>query len=148
MGKTIRMIAIIALIGLVIGIGLKISNLTTDMATDQIDSIRMAERMEKYTIFDGETVCGSDVISAIRSFRLDDISIQVDNGGGDVKNYIYTDTTLKIKSTEKVVVATNKKNIGNGYINPTSKYRSELVYDDSLNGIIVGIRFTIVMVDH
>lgn len=83
-----------------------------------------------------------------RTYEFDIISIQVDNGGGDVKNYIYTDTTLKTKSTEKVVVATNKQNIGNGYINPTSKYRSELVYDDSLNGIIVGIRFTIVMVDH
>lgn len=83
-----------------------------------------------------------------RTYEFDIISIQVDNGGGDVKNYIYTDTTLKTKSTEKVVVATNKQNIGNGYINTTSKYRSEIVYDDSLNGIIVGIRFTIVMVDH
>ena len=148
--EALKIFAIIALTCLVIGLAFKIYNQSADatnVATDQIDSLKTAMAEEKYTTYDGKIVYGSDVISAIKSFRSDAICVQVDNGGGDVKTYIYSDTTLQTKSEEKVAKATNKRNIGNGYINPSSKYESELVYDDATGSIIVGINFTVVTAD-
>ena len=110
----------------------KLTNISTTMDESQ------------YTDYDGATVSGTQVISAIKQFGQEQICITVNNGHSTTP-YVYADISLSTPSTNMISAAENKVNLSTVYINPNSHYLGKITRDstDPIHGTIIGLDFTI-----
>ena len=111
---------------------------------DKIASLATTMEEEDVAKYDGATVSGTEVVSAIKQLQNQAICITVNNGHTTTA-YIYTDTSLTTQSTASIGDAQKKSNLSTVYINPSSNYVGKMIRDTAggTNGAIVGLEFTI-----
>lgn len=116
-------------------------------ALSQTEQMNTALDESKYTVYDGATVTGSQVLSAIKTFKNGDVYIEVDNdgdGGNEPVLYILDSKTggKRVSDTaysDSVSAAKNKSN-ADKYITPSAQFQGTVVRDSG-NGAIIGITF-------
>lgn len=113
---------------------------TGNKALNETDKVNAALMESNYTEYDGITVKGSRVLSAISVFSDDDIYINVD---GVSYNYDGSGGTLgnaKDAATKSADLKAAKTKGSSTYINPNSNYVGTV--DRDATEAIVGITFT------
>lgn len=115
-------------------------------ALSQTEQMNTALDESKYTVYDGATVTGSQVLSAIKTFKNGDVYVEVDNGSGTPIPYVLESATAGAKKQSDEVYATALKNAKDKsstttYITPAAQFIGQVVRDDK-NGAIIGITFT------
>lgn len=141
--KILEIIAVIAAVCIVIGIGFRILNkgaAASDMADKQITELTNAMEAEKYLAYEKNNLSGSDVLGAINNFKSDIFCITVDNGYSTVE-YGCTASDLSVKAAGKLSDAKDKTKLTTTYIDPSDSYIGEIMYDNS-GSIIIGLKFT------
>lgn len=114
-------------------------------ALSQTEQMNTALDESKYTVYDGATVTGSQVLSAIKTFKNGDVYVEVNNGSG-TETYVLSSNTAGAEAdtedayAEKITAAKNKKNTDK-YITPSAQFTGKVVRD-SANGAIIGVSFT------
>lgn len=97
---------------------------------------------DKYLVYDGAVVKGSDVLSFIQTCRTETICIEVVNGSTTTE-YVKKLSDLTQKADGVLAEAKDKANINTVYIDPTVDYKGEvLYYNDDASQSIIGVRFT------
>lgn len=114
-------------------------------ALSQTEQMNTALDESKYTVYDGATVTGSQVLSAIKTFKGGDTYIQVNNGSGTEVYVLSAASAGAEADTEdayatKITAAKNKAETGK-YITPSAQFTGKVDRDAS-NGAIIGITFT------
>ena len=66
-------------------------------ALSQTEQMNTALDESKYTVYDGATVTGSQVLSAIKTFKNGDVYVEVDNGSGTKTAYVLEAATAGAK---------------------------------------------------
>lgn len=133
---------VVIVLGLVaiLFIGLNKSRDFSDVAFNKMDAMSVMAEEYDYTRYDGTTVSGGDVVSALKYFAgqvNNPICVTVNNGV-TTKAYIYTDSSLSTPSTESIG-NTSKKRMRDYYISPSTYYEGTVVRD--AQGVIVEIDF-------
>ena len=134
---TIVVIAIACLLG---GLLFWIFDAGKESITGSVNDItKTTARVEesKYTQYDGMEITGSQVVSAVTSFKGDNVFVSVDNGKS-VSYYLW-DATLTNENPTKIKELSNKKNLS-AYANPSSYFVGEVIRDSDTEAII-GISF-------
>lgn len=114
-------------------------------ALSQTEQMNTALDESKYTVYDGATVTGSQVLSAIKSFKGGDVYIQVNNGSGTETAYVLQDASAGADNqteeqyAEALKKAKDKKETST-YITPAAQFTGSVVRDEK-NGAIIGIHF-------
>ncbi len=111
---------------------------------DKITSLSTTLEEEDVAQYDGLTLSGTQVISALKQLAGQPVCITVSNGHTTTA-YNYTDTTLQTVSTAQTAAVENKANLSTVYINPSSVYVGSVVRDSAggVKGAIVGLNFVI-----
>ena len=114
------------------------SKSSVDNSMGQYDEIISQHGDIKYSIYDGSSVSGSEVVSLIKGISSnDEISIVVTNGYGAAKTYTYEN----VKATGSTVLSDiADKSKSESYINPNASFMGKITKDK--NGVIVAISFT------
>lgn len=115
-------------------------------ALSQTEQMNTALDESKYTVYDGATVTGSQVLSAIKTFKNGDVYVEVDNGSGTKTAYVLETAAAGAKKQSDEAYATALKNAKDKsstetYITPAAQFIGQVVRDDK-NGAIIGITFT------
>lgn len=114
-------------------------------ALSQTEQMNTALDESKYTVYDGATVTGSQVLSAIKTFKNGDIYIKVSNGSGDAF-YIFRSDSVEAGNKQSdedystAVAAAKNKGNSETYITPSAQFQGKVARDDK-NGAIVGLIF-------
>lgn len=115
-------------------------------ALSQTEQMNTALDESKYTVYDGATVTGSQVLSAIKTFKGGDVYVQVDNGSGTKTPYVLSAATAgAAKQTDAEYADALKKakdkSSTTTYITPAAQFIGQ-VDRDQQNGAIIGVTFT------
>lgn len=142
--KIILTIVVVAIACLVGGLLFWIFNAGKESVTGSVTQInKMTANVEesKYTQYDGMEITGSQVVSAVTSFKGDNVYVAVNNSNtGSTYTYYLWDANFTTKDPTKIKELSNKKNLST-YVNPSSLFIGEVVRDKNTDAI-VGIKFT------
>lgn len=142
----LKIVAIIGitclLIALAFGIYKKAAS-SADIANEQIDEIQNAIASEKYDKYDEATVLGSEVLSAISTFKNSVFCVQVVNGSTTTE-YGRMSSDLSQKADGNLSAAKNKENVATTYIGTDIYYTAHLMYSDGTIGSDAGANATVV----
>lgn len=115
-------------------------------ALSQTEQMNTALDESKYTVYDGATVTGSQVLSAIKTFKGGDVYVQVDNGSGTKTAYVLkeasagADVMSDTEYADAIKKAKDKKETAL-YITPAAQFIGQVDRDEK-NGAIIGVTFT------
>lgn len=138
--KIILTIVVVAIACLVGGLLFWIFDAGKESVTGSVNDItKTTARVEesKFTQYDGAEITGSQVVSAVTSFKGENIYVSVDNGKGP-KYYLW-DANFTTENPTKIKELSNKKNLST-YANPSSTFVGEVIRDKDTDAII-GIAF-------
>lgn len=124
----------------------------TKTAQTSFSDIQTELSQTAYTVYDGTTVSGSQVVNALRKFQdKGEFGVQVITGKNPTGSWYFktVNITVPVGSTGygsittapvtgSIVNASNEAS--NDYINPTGKFKANLIKDNS--NVIRGITFT------
>ena len=115
-----------------------------NQALNKVEAINTALDESTMTQYDGATVTGSQVLSAIKLLKGEKVSVVVNNGSGAV-TYLYTanaDGTLSAITNDYSTMIKNAKDKSNAaYITPSAQFIGSLTR--GTNGAITTVTFTI-----
>jgi len=151
--SALKVIGAIAAFLVILFVGWSILNSSRQKASNLAneadkDTTQMQET--RYTAYDGATVTGSEVLSAIERFKDDKICIKVQLGAGEDETaaaarttplggagYVYTDEKLTTKDTQYDQHLREAKNISNKtkYINPSTSFYGYVTRDTDTGAI-------------
>lgn len=134
LGSIIGSIVIVGIIVTIVYLVKGKVNDATEVLTGEADSAIEST----YTDYDGDTVTGTEVLSAISKFKNDTIFVAVDNGSGTL-TYYWRDADLNANETT-LSDAKSKSDLSK-YITPSANFLGEVIRDDGTNAI-KGITFT------
>lgn len=138
--KIILTIVVVAIACLVGGLLFWIYDAGKESVTGSVNDItKTTARVEesKFTQYDGAEITGSQVVSAVTSFKGENIYVSVDNGRA-VTYYLW-DENFTTENPTKIKELSNKKNLST-YANPSSSFLGEVIRDRDTEAI-VGISF-------
>ena len=148
-------LAIIAILGAFIFSTVNSQQDAGNRALSQTEQMNTALDESKYTVYDGATVTGSQVLSAIKTFKGGEVGVAVDNsGGGTYTCYVRvldgvsaSETTATLGAAQSdsdyatAVKDAKDKTKSDKYITPAAQYTGSVLRDAN-NGAIVGLKFT------
>lgn len=151
--KVILMGAAVLIVIAVIGIGIYFMSQGQDMANVADKELsRTADQLanSKYSAYDGTSVSGSSVVSAVKSFRdmEGDLIIQITTGAHAATQYLSSGTVsgdtvtsvLTALTTTSADIIDLKDSTHGEYVNPSGEFSARLAYDS--NGVVRAIIFT------
>lgn len=139
MGISLIMLLLVVSIGFTI---YRSGKQTVDNAQQGVDDLNVVLNESKYTDYDGRTITGNQVQSAISRFNGDTIFVRVETKTTTTW-YNYSNETLATKidtSTNTGLVTHCSVKGSDNYINPNGKFKGSIVRD--ANETIMGIVFT------
>jgi len=144
--KALIMGATVLIVLVIIGIGVMILNTSKDMANtanEQIADVSQELSQMKYDAYNGTKVSGSTVMNALRKFKNESsFGIEVATGkntsGAWYLSQVDADGKITGGATGTWVNLSDEAQ--NEYVNPSGKFKSVLVLDDS--NVVRAIKFT------
>lgn len=136
----------------IIAMGMYFLNRGQDMSNQADKELtRTADQLanSKYSAYDGTTVSGSTVVSAVKSFRdmEGDLIIQITTGAHAATQYLSSGTiagdivssTLTSLTTTTADITDIKDTTNGEYVNPSGEFNASLAYD--ANNVVRAIIF-------
>ncbi|MCM3130597.1 MULTISPECIES: ABC transporter permease [unclassified Paenibacillus] len=124
----------------------------TKTAQTSFSEIQTELAQTSFTVYDGTTVSGSQVVNALRKFQdKGEFGVQVITGKNPTGSWYFktVNTTVPVGSTGYGSITSNNttgtltnaaNESSNDYINPSGKFKAEIIKDNS--NVIRGLIFT------
>lgn len=142
-GASVAITLIIVTLGFFI---LRQGQSSINLTAKQISNMNSSIAESEYTMYDGVTITGSEVVDVIRKFKDENVGVHVTTNKTSPNGNWYINTVTVNASKVGTLGSASPNTVSNTitethtqYVNPNGKFEGEVIRD--VNGVIVALRF-------